>query len=163
MSKYHILFLLALLPGCKGCGGNLGDNHGLGFQTDQQSKVTGISVRTANADSLTVDEIDALYYSTAACMNVIQADGKPPMAPRYVLYVPEVNPSRPGLADQEWNDTATIAVSDHLRKTVFGEGSWRWTAHGMVHWLQFMTTGDADAEHKSEFFKTCVGHYTGGF
>lgn len=157
-----IVVAVCLLIGCGGGTGVEGsaDNHGFGWQVDQTSALTGIGARASGGNSLRMDEIDALYYSTAACMQVIQADGKPPMAPRFVLYVaPPVDPHDKTINGREWND-GTIAVDATIAKGFYGYGAWRVTAHEMVHWLLFVTTGDADAAHRSDYFKTCVGGYT---
>lgn len=148
---FVLTFLAILILGGCGRADDGSNNHGYGYQVTSASTDTGIATRSANADSLTIGEIDALYRKTAARMHLVRADGSMPMPPRFVLFVaPPVDSQDLRLTGKTWGD-GTIAIDSRLKRHPAGLGVWCIAEHELVHWLLFVTTGDIDPDHRAGF------------
>lgn len=160
MTRFFVVLLLALLAAC---GRQEPTEQDIDRRTDETSQVTGISVRYANSNSLTLDELDALYYSTAACMGLSTSGGPPLPGPAVLFVDPPIDVKDSTITGRYYERIRTAVIDDTLTRTPFlsGTGTDRIVRHEMVHHLKYVTTGNSDPQHKSAAFYDCVGRYTG--
>lgn len=158
MIHWKYILIALLLSACGQQPSETNDNHGLGFDFDEQSDVTGIRVKLANDDSFNADELDTMYAEVAECMNIETLPTPGPLVIYRENFTRDFGNSDFNVG-RTYTDTLTIVVDagqSRVPPPTFPDvqtGADRTTRHEMIHFLLKATTGDADVRHTSPFFE----------